>query len=1002
MRRSRLTTLIAVLLLLAAACWWAWLNRDRIAPNLVNPLLEGSQVESIRGLDPGFGAMSLEQITLTLESGSKIALRDIHLQRPFDLLFGARVNRSHLTIAEVGYLPAPQIAAAPAPVPAGETTSAARQAAEPAQAGAQPGAEALRLGELLELLQRYLPEHIRIPDLRWLGGPIERGQLTLDRDHKSGSVELHLASEQHQLQLQLRHLDREPEVQVTLLADTERAATLSGQLKRLDTENWTAQLQLQLALGQLRRLPLPQAVSEAVANASGSADARLAMQLPDRLLHLDEYRNILVELSADRATLALPEPLLGAPLELVFSTPGVATVTFASLSPFRPRDIAGGGHLTLSTASGDTPLLSADIDTRVSGAQPVISLAGEIRFAALEPLLQAERWQSLAGGLQLTSPEGSGSFRGTAKLQPLGQMTAGSAPTVKDLEFSLLPETRLGLTAATGDSDIPVLEQLGWPRAIATLALNEPLTVSAAQWPGSISLAAPALELRLRPDGDDAPISAQISALECRIDTDRTCRLDLEAGADRLALPAQELEGEQVSLSSHLEVGIQQQQTDLTLADMAIAAGNLRRQAWKLETVSIRSPEVHCSLAASGIDCSADSITTTTDGASTDGLATSGTVDLQALSLSTADSGVQLEARYSSDDIHARVLEQYAFDASIRGRFKLAGDTLRGEGTLQAGALRAEADWHHLLESGRGSASFDIPSVEFSREAPLSDSISGLPADLVAGSIGASGQISWPLGSAKGDRLSLTLDRLAATYGDMFAVDASGTLAAEQRDGLWVTGSPQPLTVGSVDVGVAIDDIRFALSLDRQRNLELIDLRAELLGGTLRSPQLTWNLNGEMRRSEARLDGISLEQLADEMEAENFAASGILDLRIPLLTDADGVTVEQGRVEARPPGGRLRYYGAFSPSMLSGNPQLKLIAGALEDYNYRELSGTLEYPPSGDMQMQLKLVGRSDSVAEDRDLVINLNLENNIPDMLRSLQASRDLTGALEKAVSEQ
>nr|WP_284500679.1 YdbH domain-containing protein [Microbulbifer sp. GX H0434] len=236
----------------------------------------------------------------------------------------------------------------------------------------------------------------------------------------------------------------------------------------------------------------------------------------------------------------------------------------------------------------------------------------------------------------------------------------------------------------------------------------------------------------------------------------------------------------------------------------------------------------------------------------------------------------------------------------------------------------------------------------------------------------------------------------------MFAVDASGTLAAEQRDGLWVTGSPQPLTVGSVDVGVAIDDIRFALSLDRQRNLELIDLRAELLGGTLRSPQLTWNLDGEMRRSEARLDGISLEQLADEMEAENFAASGILDLRIPLLTDADGVTVEQGRVEARPPGGRLRYYGAFSPSMLSGNPQLKLIAGALEDYNYRELSGTLEYPPSGDMQMQLKLVGRSDSVAEDRDLVINLNLENNIPDMLRSLQASRDLTGALEKAVSEQ
>lgn len=999
MRRSRLKIFAVVVAVLAATCWWAWQNRDRIAPNLVNPLLEGSQVESIRGLDPGFKSMRLEQLTLTLESGSKIALRNVQLQRPFDLLFGADKNRSRLSIAELGYLPAPQIATA-TPATSASPTEAADRDTPPAPEKAQPRAESpageLRLGELLQSLHRYLPERIEIGDLRWLGGPIERGRLTLARDHGKDSIDLRLVSGQRRLSLQLHNPDRQPGIRAELCSGNQRAATLSGRLAPLDAENWNAQLQVKLALEPFRKLPLPGGILEAVAAATGTIDGTLNTRVPDRLLRLDEYRNTVARLSAGDATFTLPESALGAPLRVALDTPEAITVAFASLQPFRPKDISGSGRIGITPVSADTPLLDADITTEVMRDQPLVSVAGTIQFGALSPLLQSERWKSVAGNIELSAPEGSGSFRGTAKLKPLAQIAAGDAPTIGDIEFTLLPKTRFGAAVAGNDSG--PLGKYGWPGGTVSVELIEPLTLKTAQWPGAISLAAPALKLQARPDNGDTAVSARVTGVACRIGDDRTCALALSSTMATLALPAQEITGENASFSAQLDFSVGGQQFQAELRDAELAVERLRRGPWTLQNVSLQSPQLQCLLAAGKTACSTDALTASTGSARMPEMEASGAIELVDLSFAIEGESLQSHGKYRSDDIHLQLRDQYGLDTSSNGDFTLAGGSLDGKSELRVGPIHSRVNWQHQLGSGRGRADFELSPTRFHRDTPLSDTVTGLPVDLVSGSIAAEGRISWPQGgNSGGDRLSLTLDQVAAVYGDMFAVDISGAIAALQRDGLWITEKPQPMQIDSVDVGLPIDNIRFALSLDPQRDLNFTNLSAELLGGQLQSSKLTWNLDGRERRSEIHIEGISLEKLTGEMEVENFAASGVLDLQIPLLTSEEGITVKQGQVEARPPGGRLRYYGAFSPSMLAGNPQLKLIAGALEDYNYRQLSGTLEYPPSGDMQLQLKLVGRSDSIAEDRDLVINLNLENNIPDMLRSLQAGRDLTGALEK-----
>nr|WP_277987264.1 YdbH domain-containing protein [Microbulbifer salipaludis] len=232
-----------------------------------------------------------------------------------------------------------------------------------------------------------------------------------------------------------------------------------------------------------------------------------------------------------------------------------------------------------------------------------------------------------------------------------------------------------------------------------------------------------------------------------------------------------------------------------------------------------------------------------------------------------------------------------------------------------------------------------------------------------------------------------------------FALGVNTEVTLQQSGDEWITTQPAPVSIDTIDAGIALKNLHFSVAMQPGGELALKNFAAELLEGALTSDELRWHLGGEERRSELQFTGVSIRALAREIESENFAASGLLDATIPLVTDQQGITIENGTVQSRPPGGRLRYYGAFSPAMLGSNPQLKLLAGALEDYNYRDIHGTINYPLSGDLLLNLKLTGRSDAIDANRDLIINLNLENNIPTMLRSLQASRDLTDVLEKEV---
>ncbi|WP_346839400.1 YdbH domain-containing protein [Microbulbifer sp. SAOS-129_SWC] len=963
MHQTRKTRIfLATLALLCGALLWLWLDRDRAAGLLVNAVLPGQPLRELQGLELSPSRARVKQLTLKLADGATLQLHDLQLQRPLDLLFRRRDNHSQLSAGALSW-------------------------AAPAHPAAEEGATGtLRLSDSLQQLQRYLPESFRIDNLNY-GQELRDATLNIKRD-ADRSIAMRLSAQDRALQLLLKPDGARWQLSAVLTANTETTiANLNGTLLRAG-EHWRVNLDGNTSLDQLAALPLP-ALSAHLAGASGELQLRLRGQLPDALLQREAYRDFTLQLLSDGAT--LPIPAEGTPLTLSIRTVEPLVVAFESLQPLRPRDLRGSAELALRATDSDSALLQAHLQSESKGAQAQLSASGQLDFAAAAPLLESAAIQQQLAPLALRNPGGKARFHAAATLPQL----RGGADSLHDVSLTLEPGATLSgeLINTAAQNNTAKNKASPWRRGAVKLQLPKPLGLTAAQWPGDLRLRAETAQLHVAETRGNT-IDTTLSAIDCRWGSTRHCNLHAQIQAPALtsAQGGAKLTETSADADLSLTLGVDGRQ-DLQLQQLTLSIAHANAAATTADNIALHGAELHCQLNQGGAHCAAPALDGTVATVKTDAVEVGGAFQLQTLRFSSSDSSAS--ATIHANGLQLRTREKYRAELDIDGDARLGGDSLTVNGTLRAGNLQLHTNWKQDIAQDRGAGKFQLAPAKFTRESPLSQSIQGLPVDIVAGTLSAQGALHWPL--AERDTVQLDLDQIAPVYGDSFAVDTRGHLSLVRRNNRWQTPAPQPVQLETLDVGLPAKNVRFTLSLDGKQDLTLGDIHAELLEGSLSSTAVTWNLAGKERRSLVTLEGISLHALAKAMQANNFAASGILDMQIPLITGKDGITVERGHVAARPPGGRLRYYGAFSPQMLASNPSLKLIAGALEDYNYRELSGTIEYPPSGDMQMDLKLVGRSKSVSADRDLIINLNLENSIPDTLRSLQASRDLTDALEK-----
>lgn len=297
----------------------------------------------------------------------------------------------------------------------------------------------------------------------------------------------------------------------------------------------------------------------------------------------------------------------------------------------------------------------------------------------------------------------------------------------------------------------------------------------------------------------------------------------------------------------------------------------------------------------------------------------------------------------------------------------------------------------YTIESGNADLQLTLPEIEFTEQGrTLSAWFPTWPYmfDVLAGRIAANADLQWRSGVLRGE-VSGELHELGGFHADYFFRGLDGDLRAnvDTAGTLPISTPPLTLTVAGVDVGLPMENLRLDFSIDTNGVLHIAQFSTELLDGTITGADIAYDFARERNAVLVEFSGLQIERMLELIEYKGVEAKGAVSGEIPLTITPNGVEVAQGRLAADAPGGSIRYLAAAMGA--TGNAGLDLMHQALGNYQYESLTSGIEYTPDGELLLSMKLEGHNPDMRNGQRINLNLNLSDNVPALLESLQAAR-------------
>ena len=92
---------------------------------------------------------------------------------------------------------------------------------------------------------------------------------------------------------------------------------------------------------------------------------------------------------------------------------------------------------------------------------------------------------------------------------------------------------------------------------------------------------------------------------------------------------------------------------------------------------------------------------------------------------------------------------------------------------------------------------------------------------------------------------------------------------------------------------------------------------------------------------------------------------------------------------------------AVSNAMAASNQGMKIVMQALQNFHFSVLSAGVSYSKEGQLLLALKLEGNNPDFEKGRAVNFSINLEENLPAMITSLQLSGQVSELVKKRVQQ-
>jgi len=189
--------------------------------------------------------------------------------------------------------------------------------------------------------------------------------------------------------------------------------------------------------------------------------------------------------------------------------------------------------------------------------------------------------------------------------------------------------------------------------------------------------------------------------------------------------------------------------------------------------------------------------------------------------------------------------------------------------------------------------------------------------------------------------------------------------------------------------GVDVRNIGTDLNLENMDTFGLKNLRAEVFDGRLSLGNLRFSEN-RIEDTTIELSHINLGRLLAFADIDGLEGTGFLDISLPVGSDQIGVYIKNGTFSSNGPG-RLAY---TKEGVAGSNIGLQ----ALENFQYQDLSGTINYQSGGAYQIVIRLEGKNPDLYGGHPVVFNLTIGGSLPEFFEAMF----MTGSFEESILKQ
>lgn len=385
-------------------------------------------------------------------------------------------------------------------------------------------------------------------------------------------------------------------------------------------------------------------------------------------------------------------------------------------------------------------------------------------------------------------------------------------------------------------------------------------------------------------------------------------------------------------------------------------------------------------------------------------------LDLQPVRI-TLPSGKVLRSQYplslNLPDIRLKPADLPALNLSSQTELQLdpARLSLQAHTRISGRQLPVQVEFNTRLDSAmNGSVDFQLPATEVAKlhsalRPWLPPTLS--PLTIQQGTLSAKGNARftadhWSLDATPVVRkVDLTWDEHTRVS------ELNLTQQLRLTSGGQLSSSGQ-LDINHTDSGIRIFGPRvdFDLNLPARGSprLRLSSFSLSALDGIIAVPALSFDPSHPVIDTRIAVSALELERLLALYPQEGLYGSGVLGGALPLRIDGNQVSINQGQLVSQGDGGVIRYQPPPEVVLMGQqNPGIQFALDALTDFRFDLLDLTLNYAPDGEAIMRARLKGHNPDWQQGRAVDLNLNIEENLLDLLRTLRLTDRVTDAIDR-----